>query len=114
MAWCNDKIKLIALTIIGILIERDASGLDGNAALALDNSGVKKLIIHLPFFQPPTVLNETIGKRRFTMIDMGNDGKIADKAYIRHEKRYRRWLLACTWSAGGKSTLKGRSVAGEM
>ena len=80
MPWCIDKIKLIALTIIGIVIERDALGLDGNASLAFDIEGVKNLSIHLPFFQPPAVLDETISKRRLTMIDMGNDGEITDKA----------------------------------
>ena len=53
-------------------------GLDGNAALTLKIHRVENLRFHFALGQTTAQLNDAISQCRFTVIDMGDDGKIAD------------------------------------
>src|SRR5262249_12906083 len=75
-------VELVALTIPGAVIERDALGLDGDTALALQVHGVEHLLLHLPVGKPPAKLDEPIGERRFTVIYVCDDGEVT---YVPHE-----------------------------
>src|SRR6202011_3081812 len=52
--------------------------LDGDAALALDIHGIEHLFLHLARLQAPGGLNQTVGQRRLAMVDMRNNGEVAD------------------------------------
>ena len=73
-----DQIEDIVLAIARFVIEPHSLRLDGNSALALDVHGIEHLLLHLARLQPAGELNQPVGQRRFSMVDMGDDGEIAD------------------------------------
>ena len=84
MPWCIDEIELIDLPVAGFVIQSNTLGLNGNTALALDIHGIENLRIHLPLAQAPTVLDKTVSQGGLAMIDMRDDGKVADVSEITH------------------------------
>ena len=72
-----DEVELIALAAWRVVIERRALRLDGNAALALQFHGIEHLRLHLALLQATTELNQAVGERRFTVINMGDDREIS-------------------------------------
>jgi len=62
------------------VVQRNALRLDCNSALALDIEGIEYLRVHFPFGQSTAHLNKPIGKRRFTVVNMGDDRKVSNVA----------------------------------
>ena len=58
--------------------QRSGLRLDGDAALALQVHRGKHLAVHLAFGQPPQALDQPIGQRGLAMVDVGDDGKVAN------------------------------------
>ena len=58
--------------------ERDALRLDGDAPFALQIHRVEHLGLHFPRIEAAAFLNEPVCQSRFAVINMSNDGKIAD------------------------------------
>ena len=56
--------------------------LDGDAALALEIHRVEHLRLHLARLQRPGRLEKAIGQRRLAVIDVRDDGKVADALRI--------------------------------
>ena len=52
--------------------------LDGDAALALEIHRVEHLRFHLARLQRAGQLEEAVGERRLAVIDVGDDGEVAD------------------------------------
>jgi len=77
-----DKVQLVGFTIPGFKVERDTLGLDGDATLALDIHGIEHLITHLTGAKAPAYLDKAVGDGGFAMVDMGDDGEIADMAEV--------------------------------
>lgn len=82
MPRCIDKIEMVGIAIQGLVIQRNALGLNRDATLPLDIHGIEYLRGHLSLAQAITQLYESIGQRRFAMIHMGNDRKIPDVLLI--------------------------------
>ena len=78
MAWRVDDIEGVLFAVTGSIFERDTLCLDGDTAFALEIHRVEYLRFHLARSQSPTELNKAIRESRLSMIDMGDDGKIAD------------------------------------
>ena len=53
-------------------------GLDGDAALPLQVHRVQDLGLHLALGKRPGELQQAVRERGFAMIDVGDDGKVAD------------------------------------
>jgi hypothetical protein len=70
----------IVLPVLRPVIEAHGLGLDGDAALALDVHGIEHLLLacHLARVEPAGHLDEAVGKRRLPVVDMGDDGEVAD------------------------------------
>ena len=73
-----DEVELIDLAALRLEAERDALRLDGDPALALQVHGIEHLRLHLAGIEAAAFLDEAIGQRRFAVIDVGDDGEIAD------------------------------------
>ena len=73
-----NKVQLVLMTIIRVIVKRDALGFDGNTALTLNIHGVQHLGGHVTLFQTTADLNKSISQRRLAMINMGNDRKISN------------------------------------
>ena len=98
MAWSVDKIELVDLAVTRLIIQSHALGLDSDASFALDIHGIKHLSIHFTGAKATTMLDKTIGKSRLAVVDMGNNGEIADVLEIAQclgpKKVRQRWITA--------------------
>ena len=78
MAGRVDEIEHVILAVAGAVIEAHGLRFDGNAALALDIHGIEHLVDHFARLERPGELDQAVGKRRFAVVDMGDDGEVAD------------------------------------
>jgi hypothetical protein len=59
-------------------------GLDCDPALAFEVHGVQDLGFHFTLGKATAHLDESIGQRRLAMVNVGDDGEIADMTQITH------------------------------
>ena len=76
-----DHVQLVGLAVAGLVAQRHALRLDRDAALALQVHGVEHLGLHLALFQPAAQLDEAVGERGLAVIDVRDDGKVADQLH---------------------------------
>ncbi len=79
MAGGVDEVEHIGLAVPGLVVQPDGLRLDGDAALALDVHGIEHLLLHLARLEPAGLLDQPVGERRLAMVDVGDDGEIADE-----------------------------------
>ena len=72
------QVEDVGLAVLGAVFEPDGLGLDGDAALALDVHRIEHLLDHLALGHGPGLLDEPVGERRLAVVDMGDDGEVAD------------------------------------
>src|SRR4051812_35655365 len=90
MAWRVDQVQVVDLSVARLVIQRRSLRLDRDAALALQVHGIQYLGFHFTVGQAAAQLDDAIRQRRFAMINMSNDGKIADVFH----------LLRCNYKKG--------------
>ena len=73
-----DQVQHESLPIPRHIIESHGLRLDGDAAFPFQLHLVQQLVLHLAGGHRAGDLDQTVGERRFAMIDMGNDRKIAN------------------------------------
>ena len=78
-----DQVELIRFSALRLVFKRGRLRLDRDAALALELHRVEHLLRHLALGQPAAHLDEAVGERRLAMVDVRDDGKIADAILIR-------------------------------
>jgi hypothetical protein len=76
-----DQVQVIDLAIARLVGQRRGLGLDGDAALALQVHRVEHLLVHFTFRQAAAQLDDAVRQGRFTVIDVGDDGKVT---YVFH------------------------------
>ena len=74
-----DEVELVGLAVARLVRQRHGLRLDGDAALALDRIGVEHLRLHLAVGQAAADLDDAVGKRRLAVIDVRDDGEVADQ-----------------------------------
>ncbi len=77
-----DQVEDIHLPVVGLVGQPDRVRLDGDAALALEVHAVEDLRLHLPRLERPRHLEKTVRQRRLAVVDVGDDGEVADVALI--------------------------------
>ena len=80
MARRIDEVEYIVFAIIGLIVQPDRPGFDGDAALPFQLHGVKDLILHLPLVNGVAFLQQPVGQGGFAMVDVGHNGEVADFA----------------------------------
>ena len=73
-----DEIEDVVLPVLRLVVEPDRVLLDGDAAFLLEVHGVEELGAHLARGQSTRHLHEAVGQRRLSVIDVGDDRKVAD------------------------------------
>ena len=73
-----DQIQVVHLTIAGPIAQCGRLRFNSNSTLALQVHRVENLGLHLSIRESAAALDNPIGQRRLTVIDMGDDGKISD------------------------------------
>ena len=72
-----DKVERVAL-----VLHLNSMALDGDAALLLQIHIVEHLILHLPNIHRIGELQQAVGYRRFTVVNMSNNAKISYLIHI--------------------------------
>ncbi len=86
MARGIDEIQFVGFPILCLVVERNALGLDGDPAFPLQIHGVQDLFGHFTVCQATADLDKTIRQRGFTVVDVGNNGKVTDSAQFSHRQ----------------------------
>ena len=73
-----DEVQEVGLPVLGRVRQGDGLRLDGDPALALDRIVVEHLRFHLALAQPAAQLDDAVGERRLAVVDVGDDGEVAD------------------------------------
>ena len=78
MARRVDQIQDVRLAVVGVILQPDGAGLDGDAALALQLHRVEHLILHLALFDRVAFLQQAVRQRGLAVVDVRNDAEITD------------------------------------
>ena len=79
-----DEVQLVDLSVLGLVVQPDGPGLDGDAPLPLQVHVVQQLALHLPLGDRLALLQQPVRQRGFAMVNVGNDGKVSDIALFCH------------------------------
>jgi hypothetical protein len=66
------------------VVEAHGLRLDGYATLPLDLHRIEDLLLHLPVGDIAAQLYQPVRQGGLAMVDMGDDGEIADETDVRH------------------------------
>ena len=77
-----NEVQLVHLPVLTAVVEADGLRLDRDAALAFEIHTVEHLCLHLALRERSRVLDEAVGDGGFAVVDVGDDGKIADMLLI--------------------------------
>ena len=77
-----DEVELVRLALRPRVRHADRLGLDSDSSLALQVHGVQDLLDHIPALDGAGGLKEPIGEGGLTVVDVGDDAEVADKARI--------------------------------
>ena len=94
-----DEIEHILLAVPRLVVEPDRVGFDRDPALALKVHRVEDLVHHLAIGHGPAELDQPVCECGFPVVDMGDDGKIADMRKIGH--------CAAVWRSGERRSSAG-------
>ena len=84
-----DQVEDVDLPVVGLVGQADGVGLDGDAPLALEVHRVEDLRLHLARLQRAGDLEKAIGERRLAVVDVGDDGEVADLALVHLAESHR-------------------------
>jgi hypothetical protein len=74
-----DEIEDVGLAVAGSVIEPHRARLDSDAAFALEIHGIKELCLEFAFADGTGTFEQAVGEGRLTVIDVGDNRKIADQ-----------------------------------
>ena len=72
-----DQVEAVGQAVVRLVLETDGAGLDRDALLALQVHRVQDLAGHLARVDGVGQLQQSIGERRLAVIDVGDDGEVA-------------------------------------
>ena len=84
MARGVDEVQGVDLAVLGLVEQVHGPGLDGDAPLPLQVHVVQNLVLHLPLRHGVAQLQQPVRQRGLAMVDVGDDGKIANMGLFKH------------------------------
>ena len=72
-----DEVELVHDAVIGLVVEADGVGFDGDAAFTFEVHGVEDLGHHFAFGEGSGEFEEAVGEGGLAVVDVGDDGEIA-------------------------------------
>ena len=73
-----NQVQLVYLAVLRFVVQPHRARFNGDSALALQVHIVQKLTGHLAARHSVAALEKPVRKRRFAVVDMGDDRKIPD------------------------------------
>jgi hypothetical protein len=105
-----NQIQFIGLTIGGTVVHAHGVGFNRDPTFPFQVHIVQNLGLHMLRQQRVCALQQTVGQGRFTVIDMGNDRKIANMRDVHHVSwhvsRHVSWQIS--WMLGDSVRLSQR------
>ena len=77
-----DQVEAVGVSIFGFIVQANALGFDGDAALALQVHGIEDLLVHFTGAERASHFQQAVGKRGFAVVDVRNNAKIAYELWI--------------------------------
>ena len=77
-----DEVQLVGLAVVGLVRQPHRRGLDGDPALALEVHAVEELRLALAIGERAGGVEQAVGQRRLAVIDVGDDGEVADECVV--------------------------------
>ena len=74
-----NQVELVGFAVFGSIVEPHGLGFDGDSPLAFNIHGIENLLLHFAALQSAAVFNHAVSQGRFSVVNMGNDGKVADQ-----------------------------------
>ncbi len=81
-----NQIQGINLPVLRLVKQVDGPGLNGDAALPLQIHIIQKLVLHLSCRHGIALFQQTICQCGFAVVNVGDDGEIANMRLIEHEE----------------------------
>src|SRR5713226_2526541 len=72
-----DEVELVALAVASTVCHAYRLELDRDPALAFEVHAVEHLVLHVALADRAGELEQPVGQRRFPVVDMGDDAKVA-------------------------------------
>ena len=79
VAGSVDEVEAVFFSVAGCVMKANALGFDGDATLAFEVHRVEDLRGHFALAERAGEFEEAVGKRRFAVVDVGDDTKIPDE-----------------------------------
>ena len=79
-----DQVQRVLVPVIGAVAQTNGLRLDRDPTLSLQVHRVEHLLAHLPLGDGTGSLEQTVGKRRLTVVDVGDDAEVADTRLVGH------------------------------
>ena len=73
-----DQVELVRLTVFRRVVQRDRVAFDRDASFSLDVHRIEHLVVKLTLSHTATRLNQPVRQGGLSVIDVGDDAKIAD------------------------------------
>ena len=77
-----DQVEPVVVSVFGLVMQADAFGFDGDAALALQVHGVEHLLVHFALSERAGHFQQAVGERGFAVVDVRDDAEIAYELWI--------------------------------
>ena len=84
MARRIDEVQAVGFAIVGGVVQGDGGSLDGNAPLLFQLHGIEHLLGVDALVNGVTLLKQPVGQGGLSVVNVGDDGKIADFGNVRH------------------------------
>ena len=84
MARGVDEVQLVDLSVLGLVVQPDGPGLDGDAPLPLQVHVVQQLALHLPLGDRLALLQQPVRQRGFAVVNMGDNTEITNIGLLCH------------------------------
>ena len=105
VAGSVDEIKLIGLSVVGLVIKGDGVGLYGNASFPFEVHTVEQLILHIAQGHRVGYFEHTVGQGGFTVVDVGDYTKISDVLLWNFQSLFFLFRMVGFWLVFGRSAL---------
>ena len=79
-----DKVELVRLPVVGVVHHSHGLRLDGDAALSLDVHRIENLLHHVARLDGMRQLEYAVGQSGLPVVDMRDDGEVADVGGVSH------------------------------
>ena len=73
MARGVDEVQLVDLSVLGLVVQPDGPGLDGNAPFLFQVHVVQHLALHLPLADSLALFQQPVRQRGLAVVNVGND-----------------------------------------